>query len=698
MQWILTYPAWTITLVAVLAAAVTYFFYQSAAKRFEVSKIWIFLMAALRWSALFLLGLLLLNPLLKYVANEKIEPVILVLEDYSASIKSGMKPSDLSDYQKNLQSSIQQLSKSFKVQQYAFGTEILDSVDQLQPYNQSGTDIDKAIYQAAQRNTGQHIGAVILSSDGIYNHGMNPVYNTSFAGIPVFTVALGDTTRQTDIWIQRLRYNDLVYLGDEVQILADIAAENLSRQTVQVQLKTAGGQVLQQKSLQISGNEWNETVEFKLKAEQAGIHKYQVSVTQLSQEKTFSNNKQDFYVQVIDGRQKILLLYDAPHPDIRFIRDALGEMKNIEVKTEQIDLFQGKASDIDLLIVHGLPSLKNRNASQKLSGLIQQAHSVWWIVSTQTDLTGFNQMQNLVQFSAVQRTPNDVVPIYQSGYQKFFVSEESIQWLDKVPPLVAPYGQYQVAPNAEICWTQKLGSVKTSQPLLVTGELNNKKSAYLLGEGIWRWGMQEYFQYEQKSRSYEWVERLVQFIANKSDHRPFRIRTGKTIYNESEWISVEAALYNESAQMVNTSDVKVTLKSDGGYRSEFLMDKTQNAYTYNLGKLPAGAYVLEGTADFNNKRFRAEYRFAVQSFDVESSRTKADFGLMSTIALNHQGQMLHFSEVGKITDLVQNDERIRPVFKEISSTKSLIDIKLILLIALLCLAVEWFLRRFLGQY
>lgn len=698
MQWILTYPAWTIVLLAILATGITYFFYRASARKFEISGVWIFTMAVCRWLSLFLLGLLLINPLLKYVSNEKTEPVILILEDRTASVKEGMKGGDIESYQKKLASSIERIAGQYKVRKYGFGTDVIDSLDEKNPYQALGTDIDRALLQVAQRNIGQHIGAVIVSSDGIYTHGVNPIYNTSFAGVPLYTIALGDTSIQTDARIQRLRYNDLVYLGDELQILADIAAENLDQQSVQVQLKNGGGQILQQFPLQVKGNEWNETVEFKIKAEQPGIHKYQVTVTQLSQEKTFSNNRQDFYVQVIDGRQKIVLLYDAPHPDIRFIRDVLSEMKNIDVSVEQIDGFKGNSSDIDLLLLHGLPSLKNRAANTRLQTLLRQAQSVWWIVTTQTDLSGFNQLQNLVELSQVQRAPNDVFPIFQNSYQKFFVNEDAIQWLEKVPPLVAPYGQYRVAANAEVCWTQKIGSVKTSQPLLVTAEQNQKKTAVLLGEGIWRWGMQESLQYETQSQSSEWIERLVQFVANKSDHRPFRIRTSKAIYNESEWISLEAALYNESAQMINSSDVKVILKSDQGYQSEFQMDKTQQAYTYNIGKLPAGSYTVNATTDFNNKKLQSDYRFAVQSFDLETSRTRADFSLMNTLALNHQGQMLHYSEADRLSDIILEDERIRPVFKEISSVKSIIDIKLLLFIITVLLAIEWFLRRFFGQY
>jgi Na+-transporting methylmalonyl-CoA/oxaloacetate decarboxylase beta subunit len=99
MQWILTYPIWTIFLVVILAAGLTYILYNNSNDKFEVNKAWIFLLALLRFSALALIGLLLLNPLMKYVKNEKVNPIILMLEDHSASIKEGMNAEDLLEYQ-----------------------------------------------------------------------------------------------------------------------------------------------------------------------------------------------------------------------------------------------------------------------------------------------------------------------------------------------------------------------------------------------------------------------------------------------------------------------------------------------------------------------------------------------------------------------------------------------------------------------
>lgn len=697
MQWILTYPIWTIFLVVFLAAGLTYILYRNSQNKFEVNKVWIFLLAFLRFSALTFIGLLLLNPLVKYVKNEKVNAIILLLEDHTASIKEGMSPKNLLDYQTKRNQLQEKLSQKYTVHSYRFGLEINDTIAD-NSYALQGTDIDKSLNQLAQKHIGQHIGAVILSSDGIYNQGLNPIYNTQFAGIPIYTIALGDSTSPTDAWIQRLRYNDIIYLGDELQILVDVAAENLEQKTMKVELKNASGQIVQTQNVTINSKEWNHTVELKIAAQNVGIQKFTVHISPLANEKSLQNNQQEFYIQVIDGRQKVMVLYDAPHPDLKLIKEAITQLKNIDLKIIQVNDLKTIPSDIDLWILHGLPSLKNTDANPILNKIASSKTPIWWILSAQTNLNTFNQMQSSVQFQQVNRLPNETTPLYVSGFQKFFVSEDAINWLSQVPPLLVPYGQYQLSPTAEVIWKQKIGSVTTANPLLVTDETNEKTSAILMGEGMWRWGMQEFLHDDNKTKTFEWIERLLQFLANKKDHRPFRIRTGKSIYHEGEWISLEGAIYNEATQMVNTSDVKVVLKGNNNFSSEFLMDKTIHAYTYNIGKLPAGEYEAQATTTFNNKKLSSNYKFAVQKFAIESNKTKADFLLMNTMAIQHQGKMFGLGNMETLLNEIENNEQIQPIIKEISSSKSIIDYKLVLLLIFSLLFIEWFLRRFFGQY
>ena len=698
MQWILSYPVWTIFATALLAAGLTFLLYKSSYKNFEVAKSWIGFMAFLRWTALFLIGLLLLNPLIKNTYNEKVSPIIISIQDQTASIPVGLDQSELKDYQHAYRQEISKLSKKFEVKEYGFETELLEIDADSNSFSGKGTDIDKALTQAAQRNISQHIGAVILSSDGIYNQGVSPIYNTSFAGIPIYTIALGDTTTQIDMRVQRLRYSDLVYLGDDMEVLVDLGADYLNGKSVSLKLEDSRGNVLKQQEIKITNREWNQTIPFIIEAQRAGIHRYKITTTVFQGERVTANNQQEFYIQVIDGRQKVLMLYDAPHPDIKFIQETLSEMKNIELHVSQIDKFKETQSDFDLLILHGLPAQRNKSANNLLQRLTKKANSVWWIYSTGTDISTFNQMQALVKISNTLKVKNEIFPSFVPDYQKFYVSDYSLKWLSEAPPLLSPYGQLELAPFAEICWRQKIGQVATSQALLATGEQNQQTTAVLLGEGIWRWPMQEFFKYGEKIRSREWVERLVQYISDKSDHRSFRIKTNKTIYNETEWIYIDASIYNETGQLVNTEDVKVVISDNEAYKNEIVLDRAQNGYTYNLGQLPKGTYQMEATSKLGTQSLKSEYRFAVQAFDIETNNIKADYSLMNTIALQHNAQMLHYTNVDQLSNMILQDGRLKPVFKEFVKTNSLIHLKWILALIVGLLAVEWFLRKFFGGY
>ena len=53
------------------------------------------------------------------------------------------------------------------------------------------------------------------------------------------------------------------------------------------------------------------------------MNKYTVVVEKVSNEVTTINNKLDIFVDVKDTRQKVLLVANAPHPDIAAIRAEL---------------------------------------------------------------------------------------------------------------------------------------------------------------------------------------------------------------------------------------------------------------------------------------------------------------------------------------------------------------------------------------
>jgi hypothetical protein len=698
MQWILSYPSWTLALAALLSLGISFLLYQNA-KGLENQPFWkrVFL-ATLRFSSCMMICLLLLEPLIKYFHTEKEAPLILVLDDNSASIKEAWNSSELSLHLQERAALHLELSKNFDTRYYQFGadvqsTEYNDSLS----FREKATDITKAIERAIQEHTGKNIGAVIISTDGLFNTGISPLYSPVLEGVPIYSIALGDTTIKKDLLIRQVRYNDLVYLGDAFSLLVDVAAYRLDGSSAIFTLRNASGEVLKTEKLSIIGTEWSKSLAFELNASSTGTNKYTLALSAVSGEASTQNNIATIYINVIDGRQKILVLYDAPHPDIRLLKEVLEKNKNLESTVARWQDWRGTLPIYDLVIWHGLPSIRDRQRINELMVNTQQSKANWFITTTNSDLPSLNKIQDLINFEVGNKTPNEVTPRISPDFKKFNTSNEAALWLTETSPLVAPYGTHKVMEQAEVIWFQNIGKVATNIPLLVTGG-GTKKTAVLAAEGLWRMAMQEQLRYNHQNITSEWIDRLVQFIAVKSDQRPFRLRSSKDLYREGESIALDAALLNESFQLVNDTDVSLEIKSEDGTSLNYIFDKTGNAYSINIGALAPGTYTALGKTNRGGKTYQASTKFSVREIFLESMQTTADHGLLRSLSISSGGKSVSHREQGLLTQMLKDDERIRPLLIEHRSTKSLLDFKWIFAVIIVLLTVEWFLRRFLGSY
>ncbi len=99
-----------------------------------------------------------------------------------------------------------------------------------------------------------------------------------------------------------------------------------------------------------------------------------------------------------------------------------------------------------------------------------------------------NSIQKIVQISGASLNGNDVFPIYQNSFSKFTINAPSLQTINALPPLLAPYGRYTLASTADVLFRQQIGTIPTDNPLIVFNDINGKKTGFICGEGIWRSG------------------------------------------------------------------------------------------------------------------------------------------------------------------------------------------------------------------
>ena len=640
-----------------------------------------------------LLASLLLSPLLKTLTSETKQPVVVIAQDGSESIANSL--ADKTAYLQSIAQLKSSLEDDYEVQTYTFGSGVKEGLDS--NFTEKVTNISAVLKEVYDRFSNQNLGAVFLASDGIYNEGSNPIYTGTKLEAPIFTIALGDTTPQKDLILKRVLHNNIAYLKDEFTIQADISARNLSASRSVLQVgKVVDGKFLKLKESTININraDYFSTVDFVLPADQAGVQRFRARLLSVNGEVSTVNNAKDFFVDVLDARQKILLLANAPHPDLSAIKQTLTKNKNYEVEIAIADEFKKTVQDFSFVVLHQLPA-KTQNSTSLLAS-IEAARiptlSIWGSENI------FTTTSELIPFAPKAGAANEVTAVAATNFDYFNISEELRNLIPKFPPLLSPFGEYKTAPTGQTLLKQKIGSVGTDYPLLTVGEKDGVKKGVLAAEGIWKWRLFDYLQNDSHELSDEFISKVVQYLSTKEDKRKFRVSQPKNVFKENESISLDAELYNSNYQLINSPETTITLRDGAGKEYNYTFSKTTNAYRLNAGVLPVGNYKYKAKTAFSGEQFDYDGQFSVQPIQLELFNTTADHALLNVLSRERGGKVIFPNEIEGIPALLKEEQKLTPIIYQSSLTQSVINLKWICWLLLIIFGVEWFIRRYMGSY
>ena len=635
-----------------------------------------------------ILGLLLVSPLIRSVSYQPQKPLILIVQDNSASIKLFSKAIPNGSAFSSLK---KQLGDEYEVHEFNFSNDLQEGLTN--NYNGAQTNISNALLKLNERFVNRNIGALVLATDGLYNLGSDPQYEARNIKANIYTVALGDTVPRRDLLIGNVNYNKTAFLGNdfEVELLAEAYQSN--GENMRLSVTEDGRQVLSQ-NISITSGLFKKVIPLKLNADKKGIRKFTFNVAPVTNELSVQNNSETIYIEVLDARQKVLLLYDNPHPDISVIKQAIETNRNFEVKTSLIaGLSSLKATDYTLAILYQ----PGAASYSRVQPLLDSRMPLWYIAGTQTDLQGLNAIQKAVKVSAGRQEVQETFAQPVTSFSAFTLSDSTLTKLSKLPPLLAPFGSYEAAPSASVLLKQKIGNIATNYPLLAFNNEDGRKIAVLTGEGIWRWKLAEYRQYGSHHAVEELFSGVVQYLTANANRQRFRVYPSKNVFDEGENLLLNAELYNEALELVNTPDVKIDLKSNSGKNYSFLFTRSGRGYQLNAGVLPVGEYTWLATTKNGKQQFTANGQLTVKQLNLETRQSTANHQLLRTIAERSGGQMLQPSEIGKLAGLIRKNENIKTVVYEDKHYSDIIDVKWIFILILMLLSAEWFLRKREGE-
>ena len=360
----------------------------------------------IRFLTITFMSILLLSPLLKSLITEVKKPVIVLAQDQSESILADMKAEEQQQYQDQFRQLGDALGEDYELKQYAFGQEVREGIDF--QYEDKVSNLSSFLQSMYDLYSNQNLGAIVMATDGIYNEGSNPIYAGTKLAAPIYTVALGDTTAKKDLVLKRVFHNKIANNGQT--------------------------ESLQKIPIKINKNDFFTTKEIILDAKRSGVQRYVISLSRIKGEVTTLNNSKEIFVDILDARQKILILSNTPHPDVSAIKQSISTNKNYEVNTATIDKANLNVATYDFVILHQLPS-PNNSADAVLKVMNDRKKPRLFITGMQTDFRRFNRLQSLISIQVNTEQTNDVQASVANNFSLFNIDEIVNQELPKLAPL-----------------------------------------------------------------------------------------------------------------------------------------------------------------------------------------------------------------------------------------------------------------------
>ena len=662
--------------------------YDSNAKRF---------MFVFRGIAVALIAFLLLAPMLRLTIKKNEKPVVIVGIDNTESIVSTPDSTFYTTtFKSHFKHLIQQLQKSYEVITYTLGEQAkLMQADADLNFDEKSTNIAHLFEEMNNYYTNRNVGATLLFTDGIFNEGANPLYLAEKQKAPVYTVGMGNTEAQPDLYISNIVYNKQTFMGNLFPVEIKVAAAQLAGKNTTLTISDEQ-QDIYTKNIAIAGNQFFETVRITLTAKEKGVHRYQVSLTPVENEISTKNNNASFVIEVVDQREKIAIIYHAPHPDIAAIKSALETSDRYQIELFSADKLPVNIDNYVLFILHQLPSA-NQAVQNWVTKIQAAGNACWYIVGQSSHLSAFNSLNlglNMVQNKELR---NEAIPTFNNNFVSFTFSEEAKKMLSKFPPVSTPFGEYRAAVSANTFLYQQINGITTNYPLFIFNETHAEKTGILAGTGIWQWKIYNYLYANNHDVFNEIINKTVLYLSAKGDKSFFRVPV-KNVYNENAPVEFTAELYNDSYELQNEPEVEFHFTDKEGKKYDMMFSKQNNGYFLSLGKLPAGSYSWSANVKFGDRNYTKSGIFTVQEVVLETLNLVANHALLQHISEVTQGKFYPANDFTALENDIRKNEHIKTIASYQKRYSLFLNSWWYYFAILLLFGVEWFLRKWGGGY
>lgn len=660
----------------------------------DLRKWQLWILRILRFFSVFFIAFFFTGPLIKTIKRITQPPTVIMAVDNSRSM-TGL---DETGKQKELLTELinkisEGLKEHYDLVTYTFSTET--EKNGIPVFDGKMSDYSGMLETLFNNHFNENIGAMVIVGDGRYNQGENPANLTGKFNFPLYTLGTGDTSGIQDISIADLRVNRTAFSGNKFPVEADIRITGFQGKTIRFDLFHQGEKVFT-RSITSIASDFFITIPVMPDATGKGLQYYSAVVEILPGDQNRSNNTFPFAINVLENKQKIMILSHGAHPDAGALKDALEKQVNYEVSLVTAPPYPADLSAYNLLVLNQIPS-SSESGQAILAESAKHRIPLLMIVGTQTFLPQFNALALGAEITPRAGDFEEAQATLNEHYALFTFSDALKEILGRFPPLKVPFAQYNLNADYQAVAWQRIKNIVTPAPLMATGSLDGRKMGIIFGEGIWRWRLYNYTLSGSHAEFNELMDKMVQYLALRDNEDNF-IVDFKPVYNETEPILMTAEVYTDAYEMVNTPEVTITVTDSTQREFPYVFDRSGRFYRLNAGIFPPGRYSFMAETTLGTADYSESGAFAVMPVQTEMNDLQANHGVLYRLSYETKGSFFPAVEADQLLKEVVENNTIRPVNYFQTALNEMLNLRWIFLILLGTLGAEWFLRKFWGIY
>jgi len=200
-------------------------------------------------------------------------------------------------------------------------------------YGGTATRLGQALDRARDELAGLPLAGLVMVSDGADTSDAaldESIASLKARSIPVFTVGVGQERFARDVQVTRVETPRAVLKGTALVVDVVLSQTGYGGQTIPISVED-DGRIVSTQEVKLPPEGESGTVKVRFTANEAGARVFKFKVPTQADEQVTQNNARDVLIQVNDRAEKVLYYEGEPRVELKFLRRAVEEDKNLQV-------------------------------------------------------------------------------------------------------------------------------------------------------------------------------------------------------------------------------------------------------------------------------------------------------------------------------------------------------------------------------